>query len=136
MPAFSIAGFLYEGQNTQQEIAQLWGQYGPHFPAEADGKFWGASCPCENNTFQYLGGFEVTAVSPVDEHFTMWTIPAATYLRKRVHLSDIRAGIDAFFASELAEQPYQFRGGLILEQYPPTFDNDQYLYLLFTVEPI
>ncbi|MDX2065071.1 MAG: effector binding domain-containing protein [Fimbriimonadaceae bacterium] len=135
LPAFSVAGFLYEGQNTEQEIAALWGEYDAQFPHETELKFWGISRPCDGDTFQYLGGYEVTAFTPVPPNFVMWTLAPATYLRKRVHLSEIRDGIEQFFASELATQPYQFHRGPILEQYPATFDEDQFLYLLFTVEP-
>ena len=127
-PAFTIVGVKYHGRNENNEIPQLWNDFGPRM-VEVKHMVDKHACygVCANvdkqtRKFDYFAAFEVDSTDDIPEGMVSFEVPEATYAVFRTTLPDIGTTFDHAYHSWLPESGYQATGGPELELYDEEFD--------------
>jgi AraC family transcriptional regulator len=126
-PAFTVAGMLYRGDNSNNEIPQLWDQFGPKMgilPHRIDPQ----SCygVCDNfdeeaNVFDYVAACEVKAGEEMPEGMVTREIPAQTYAVFTATLPEIQASMGYIYSTWLPPSEYERGAGPEFELYGEEF---------------
>jgi AraC family transcriptional regulator len=126
--AFKLVGLLYRGKNENQEIPQLWGQFGPTSRAihykQNHGVSYGAMGNYDKNSgeFDYVAAVEVDRLEDIPEDMVGWEIPAQTYAVFSCTLPKIREAYDYALHKWLPDSGYDHTGGIEFELYTESFN--------------
>ena len=126
--AFNLVGLLYRGKNENQEIPQLWGQFGPKSRAinykQNIGVSYGAMGNYDKSSgeFDYVAAIEVERIDDLPEGMVGWEIPAQTYAVFPCTLPKIREAYDFAFHRWLPESSHEHSGGIAFEIYGESFN--------------
>lgn len=141
LPAFTVVGLLYRGDNKNNEIPQLWDALYPARAAEISGKIqaniaYGVedNFDREAGVWDYLAGYEVAAGAPVPAGMTRKYIPTQTYAVFAAALPEISKTMDAIYQEWMPASGYRRANGPEFELYDQDFDPpadklDLYLYI-------
>lgn len=129
LPAFTVIGLLYRGDNKKGEIPQLWDALFPDRAAEIAGKVnphiaYGVedNFDHEAGVWDYLAGYEVSPDAPVPSGMVRKHIPPQTYAVFAVTLPEIRQTMDAIYQQWLPHSGYKRADGPEFEYYDQDFD--------------
>ena len=125
--AFHVVGLKYRGRNENQEIPQLWREYGARWediqhvlnPEIAYGVMDNYDPGC--GEFDYVAAMEVERIEDVPEGMVGWEVPAQTYAIFPCTLPKIREAYDDA-QRWLSESPYEHTGGIEFELYDENFN--------------
>ena len=130
-PAFTTAGLRYRGNNANNEIPQLWNQFGPKMgilPGRVDNTTCYGICDNfdeVNKEFDYFAACEVTPGTELPADMVVHEIPAQTYAVFETTLPNIRETMDDIYAAWLPNSEYERAEGPEFELYGEAFDpND------------
>lgn len=141
LPAFTVVGLLYRGDNKNNEIPQLWDVFYPARAAEISGKIQpNIAYGVEDNfdmqagVWDYLAGYEVAPDATVPFGMTRKAVPAQTYAVFKTALSEIGATMDAIHQQWMPASGYRRPAGPEFEMYdedfaPPLGKFDLYIYM-------
>ena len=142
-PAFAVVGMKYHGQNKQNEIPQLWGEFMKH-TGEIEHIVnptvcYGACGDLDeaSGMFDYLAAFEVGGETAVPPNMARWDIPANEYAVFTCTLPTLHAAYDHIYGTWLPQSAYKRAPGPDFELYDETFDPntpDSTLYLYIPVQ--
>ncbi len=128
LPAFTVVGVKYRGKNENNEIPQLWDDFGPRM-GEIQHMVDKHACygVCANadeqtHEFDYFAGFEVDSTDDIPEGMVSFDVPASTYAVFSTTLPGIGETFDHAYHSWLPKSGYQTTGGPDLELYGEEFD--------------
>jgi len=128
LPAFTVVGAKYHGKNENDEIKQMWDDFGPRM-----GEIrhvvnrevcYGVCANADEQTqeFDYFAGFEVDSTGDLPKGMVSFEVPAATYAVFPTTLPGIGATFDHAYHTWLPQSGYQVTGGPDLELYGEEFD--------------
>lgn len=127
-PAFTVVGVKYHGKNENNEIKELWNEFGPRM-AEVKQVINPDVCfgVCGNmdeqtQEFDYVAGFQVESTANMPEGLISFEVPEATYAAFSTTLPDIGRTFEHAFHTWLPQSRYQAAGGPELEVYGEEFD--------------
>jgi AraC family transcriptional regulator len=142
--AFKIVGLLYRGKNENQEIPQLWGQFGPKWETIKhtlnQEVCYGVMDNYDTNTgeFDYVAAMEVARIEEVPDSMVGWEVPKQTYAIFPCTLPKIQESYDQAHKNWLPDSGYMHSGGIEFELYDEKFDpNDptsEFYYFMPIVE--
>jgi len=126
--AFTVVGMKYHGKNENNEIPQLWGEFGPRM-----GEIKQVANPhvaygvCDNfdessSEFDYIAGFEVGSTAEIPEGMVSWDIPAGQYAVFTCTLPTLGETYQYAYHSWLPQSGYQRAAGPEFELYDESFD--------------
>lgn len=127
-PAFIVVGVRYQGKNENNEIKQMWDDFGPRM-GEVKHVINPDVCfgVCGNmdeqtHAFDYVAGFEVESTADIPEGMVSMEVPEATYAAFTTTLPAIGQTIDHAHRTWLPQSGYQATYGPELEMYGEEFD--------------
>ncbi len=127
-PAFTVVGVKYRGRNENDEIPQLWHDFGPMM-GEIQHKVDEHACygVCANvdhetHEFDYFAAFEVDSTADIPAGMVSFEVPAATYAAFRTTLPDVGKTFDHAYQAWLPQSGYMSTGGPDLELYDEAFN--------------
>ncbi len=130
-PAFTVAGMLYRGNNSNKEIPALWDKFGPKMgilPHRIDPQ----SCygVCDNfdeeaEIFDYVSACEVKPGEEMPEGMVTREIPAQTYAIFNTTLPEIQATMGYIYSTWLPSSKYERGPGPEFELYGEEFSPDE-----------
>ena len=125
--AFRVVGMKYRGKNENQEILQLWREYGARWkeiknivnPEVA----YGVMLNYDEATgeFDYIATMEVHQISEIPEGMVSIEIPEQTYAVFPCTLATLREAYDAAIKEWLPNSKYKHSGGPEFELYDEHF---------------
>jgi AraC family transcriptional regulator len=126
--AFTVVGMKYHGKNENNEIPQLWGEFGPRM-----GEIKQVANPhvaygvCDNfdessSEFDYIAGFEVGSTAEIPEGMVSWDIPAGQYAVFTCTLPTLGETYQYAYHTWLPQSGYQRAAGPEFELYDESFD--------------
>ena len=126
--AFTVVGMKYHGKNENNEIPQLWGEFGPRM-----GEIKQVANPhvaygvCDNfdkgsSEFDYIAGFEVGSTDEIPEGMVSWDIPAGQYAVFTCTLPTLGEAYQYAYHTWLLQSGYQRAPGPEFELYDESFD--------------
>ena len=122
--AFSVIGMCYLGDNKQQEIGKLWGQFLPR-AQEIKEKSAVAYGVCgemgENGRFHYMAGF-ASDQPETPAGMERWEIPEQNYAIFPCTIDNIGETYQYIFEKWLPQTSYKLAGTPDFEFYPAEFD--------------
>lgn len=127
-PAFAVVGVKYHGKNENDEIKQMWQDFGPRM---SEIKHVVNSCVCygvcantdeESGEFDYVAGFEVESVADIPEGMESMEVPEATYALFTTTLPAIGETFHNANHTWLPQSGHRPTGGPELEVYGEEFD--------------
>ncbi|MCB8921496.1 MAG: AraC family transcriptional regulator [Ardenticatenaceae bacterium] len=142
-PAFVMVGMKYHGQNKNNEIPQMWGEFMKHteeFERVINPTVCYGACDHVNETtgvFDYLAAFEVNSEAAAPKGMDRWDIPANEYAVFTCTLPTIHAAFDYIYGTWLPQSGYKRAPGAEFELYDESFevnDPDSPLYLYIPVK--
>ena len=126
--AFTVVGMKYHGKNENNEIPQLWGEFGPRMheikqvanPHIAYGV-------CDNfdkssGEFDYIAGFEVSSTAEIPGGMVSWDIPEGKYAVFTCTLPTLGEAFQYAYHTWLPQSGYQHVAGPEFELYDERFD--------------
>ncbi|MFQ5813600.1 MAG: GyrI-like domain-containing protein [Anaerolineae bacterium] len=126
--AFTVVGMHYYGQNENNEIPQMWQEFGPRIqeiehvvnPHVA----YGISDNMDEETgeFDYVAGFEVSNAADIPEGMVSWEVPAGTYAVFTTTLPRIGETFQHAYRTWMPEAGRQPTSGPDFELYDENFD--------------
>jgi AraC family transcriptional regulator len=128
LPAFTVVGVKYHGRNENNEIPQLWNDFGPRMDEikhMVDTHACYGVCANqdkETHAFDYFAGFEVDSTDDIPEGMVSFEVPASTYAAFRTTLPAIGESFDHAYHTWLPPSGYRATGGPDLELYGEEFD--------------
>lgn len=130
-PAFKIAGKLYRGDNANQEIPQLWREYGPlmnRIEHVVDRHVsYGVMDNFDEQTkeFDYVAAQEVSELGELPEGLVVWEVPSQTYAVVTCTLPALMEAYDYVYKQWLPGSDYVRAPGLEFELYDERFHPEQ-----------
>ena len=127
-PAFTVVGAKYRGKNENDEIKQMWQDFGPRM---GEIKHVVNTCICygvcanmdeKTGEFDYVAGFEVESVAGIPEGMVSIEIPEATYATFATTLPAIGETFHNAHHKWIPHSGYRPTGGPELEQYGEEFE--------------
>jgi AraC family transcriptional regulator len=140
--AFKVVGMKYRGKNENQEIPQLWRDYGARWKEIEDvvnpEVAYGVMDNYDESTgeFDYVAAMEVARVKATPEGMMSWGIPEQTYAVFPCTLATIRESYDAALKKWLPDSKYKHSGGTEFELYDEDFDPQDPDSLFYYYMPI
>ena len=141
-PAFTVAGMRYRGANQNQEIPQLWDQFGPKMgliPQRTDPTVCYGICDNfneETQEFDYIAACEVKPEADLPEGMAVYEIPAQTYAVFETTLPQIHETMEHIYSTWLPASEYQRAAGPEFEIYDETFDPHNSASKLYLYVPV
>ena len=140
--AFNIVGMLYRGKNENQEIPQLWGQFGPKWkeikhivnPEVCYGVM--DNYDESSGEFDYVAAMEVERIEEIPEGIVGWEVPEQTYAVFPCTLPKIKEAYDYALHKWLPESAYEHTGSIEFELYGETFNSEDASSELYYYMPI
>jgi AraC family transcriptional regulator len=139
-PAFTVVGAKYHGKNENDEIPQMWGEFGPRMgeikhvvdPHVAYGVM--DNYDEESGTFDYLAGLEVESAVDLPEGMVGWEVPEQTYAVFTSTLPTLHETFQHIYETWLPQSGHQRAGGPEFELYDENFDpqdesSEMYIYI-------
>ena len=126
--AFTVVGMKYHGKNENNEIPQMWGQFGSRVPEikhRVDPHV--AYGVCDNfdessSEFDYIAGFEVGSTAEIPEGMVSWDIPEGKYAVFTCTLPTLGETHQYAYHTWLPQSGYQRAAGPEFELYDESFD--------------
>jgi AraC family transcriptional regulator len=125
LPAFTVVGIKYHGKNENNEIKQMWNDFGPRMGEIKHKRACYGVCANEDNEtheFDYFAGFEVDSTDDIPEGMVSYEVPASTYAAFRTTLPAIGQTFDHAYQKWLPQSGYHCTDGPDLELYDEEFD--------------
>jgi AraC family transcriptional regulator len=125
---FIVVGLRYRGKNENYEIQQLWQVLGPRAGEIKnmldDHVAYGISANIDRSSgeFDYIAGFEVSAVKELPEGMVSFEVPGSKYAVFSTTLPKIGETFDNAYHTWMPESGYQPTGGPEFEVYDERFD--------------
>lgn len=127
-PAFTVVGVKYHGKNENNEIKQMWNDFGPKMgevkhvvnPDVCYGVC--ANMDEQTHEFDYVAGFEVESTVGMPDGMVSMEVPKATYAAFATTLPGIGQAFEHAYHTWLPKSKYQPAGGAELEVYGEEFD--------------
>jgi len=142
LPAFTIVGMRYFGNNAHQEIKDMWGVFNQHageIKNVNEDAAYGLCAMVEGATpgeFEYVAGLRVSKAENVPVNMVVRQVPTARYavFTHIGSLEKLHETMEYIFAVWLPQSGYQGIGGLDFEYYNQDFkdfapDSRLYIYL-------
>jgi AraC family transcriptional regulator len=137
--AFTVVGMSYHGKNENNEIPQLWQEFGPRM-----GEIEHIVNCCgvcgkveEDGAFQYVAGFEVSSVGDIPKGMVSWKVPEQKYAVFTCTLPTIHQAFGHAHETWLPQSGYRRGAGPELELYDEDFDpnvKDSKMYIYIPIE--
>jgi len=136
LSAMRVIGMEYVGKNENEEIHSMWGVFFPRI-GEVQGRIRAGVTlgvcgdACEDGSFRYVAGCEVSADAPVPDGMSVFDVPAATYVvvTQRGVLSDeqygLHAAVNYVYRDWLPQSGYQRASTPDMEWYDERFHFGQ-----------
>jgi len=127
-PGFTVVGVKYRGKNENQEIPEVWGEFGSRFSdfkhRSEEGIAYGAmdNYDPDIGEFDYVAGVAISSSKGQPADLTVWDIPGATYAVFTTTLPAIRSAFDSIYHDWLPASDYQRQSGPEFELYDERFD--------------
>jgi predicted transcriptional regulator YdeE len=126
-PAFTVVGMLYHGKNENNEITQMWREFGPRMreiqhAVNPDVCYGVCSGPEEDDEFDYIAGFEVHSTRDIPEGMVSWEVPEQKCAVFPCTLPTIHQAYQHAFETWLPQSGYQRTHGPDFELYDENFD--------------
>lgn len=146
-PAFMLVGMQYVGKNANNEIAAMWGQFGPFIdklashPIQATYGWCGMlQNPPEEGAFEYLAAVETDWAEALPDWAKVRLIPAHTYAAfpHVGPLNTLRETYHQIYHTWLPQSAYESAAPFDMEVYTDEFKNfepDSVLYIYVPVKP-
>jgi predicted transcriptional regulator YdeE/DNA-binding transcriptional MerR regulator len=143
-PAFDVMGLCYHGNNQNQEIAAMWGEFNQRAPeilpaAVPDTGAYGVCLMAEGlpeGHFEYVAGFEVREGAAVPEGMVTRRVPAQKYavFSHTGPLDSLRETYNNIYQVWLPQSGLELTGGMDMEVYTDEFtdfapDSVFYIYV-------
>jgi len=128
MPAFTVVGMYYRGTNQNNEIPQLWRQFGPrvveikHMAKENISYGVMDNFDEASKEFDYLAAVKVDSTADVPDGMLSWEIPEQTYAVFTCTLPTIKETFDIIYSKWLPESGYQLAPAPEFELYDERFN--------------
>jgi AraC family transcriptional regulator len=128
MPAFTVVGVKYHGRNENNEIKQMWDEFGPRMGEIAhvvnQDVCYGVCANMDEQTheFDYVAGFAVESTADMPDGMTSMEVAEATYAAFATTLPAIGQTFEKAYHTWLPQSGYQSAGGPELEVYGEEFD--------------
>jgi AraC family transcriptional regulator len=125
---FKVVGMKYRGKNENQEIPQLWRDYGArwreikHLVNQEIAYGVMDNFNEASGEFDYVAGMEVESIEDLPEGMVGLDVPAQTYAIFPCTLPKIREVYDYALHQWLPQSPYQHTGGVEFELYDEDFN--------------
>ena len=131
IPALTVMGLKYRGDNSKQEIPDLWDHFIPR-QGEMIGKInekiaYGicGNYDEESGQFDYMAGFEVNMDAEIPPGMELWVIPAQTYVVFPCTIPTISEVFDYASRIWIPESTFSKGNGPSFELYDESFNpND------------
>lgn len=139
-PAFTVVGVKYRGKNENNEIPQMWSEFGPrmneikhkrnpHVAYGVMGNFDG-----DTGEFDYVAGFEVTSAAELPEGMVSWEVPEQNYAVFTCTLPTLHDTFHYIYETWLPQSGCQRAEGPEFELYDKSFDpqdksSEMYVYI-------
>jgi AraC family transcriptional regulator len=143
-PAFMVVGMSYVGNNQNQEIAQLWGQFNPR-SIEIKNILWDAAYGVcimkeglEEGAFEYVAGYEVNEVNQLPEGMVARLVPESKYIvfEHKGTLDKLRETYDNVFQVLLPQSGQKVTNLPTMEVYDEKFLIDSPESVFYIYVPI
>jgi AraC family transcriptional regulator len=137
-PAFMVVGMKYRGKNENNEIPQLWNEFGPRMNEikHITGPGYGIMDNYDEETgeFDYVAGFEVDSEADVPEGMVCIHIPEQTYAIFPATLPTLRQIFHYIYGKWLPKSSHRRTDGPEFELYDKTFNpedetSEMYIYI-------
>ncbi len=137
-PAFTVVGMKYQGQNQDNEIPTLWGQFMPRVSEikRTNGLCFGMCSNFDetNKSFDYLASVEVTSDETLPADMEQWAVPENTYAVFTATMPTLHQTYDDIYQTHLVQAGLNRAEGpefeLYLEDFDPADPNAPiYLYI-------
>ena len=129
-PAFTVVGMKYRGKNEQNEIPQLWSQFGPRM-GEIKHKVdrdiaYGVMGNLDESSgeFDYVAAIEVENADDLPNGMVSWGVPEQTYAVFTCTLPTIRETFQHVYETWLPQSAYQRGMDVEFELYDADFDPE------------
>lgn len=128
-PGFTVVGVKYRGKNENQEIPELWGEFGSRFSDFKHRTEEVIAYGVMDNfdpalgDFDYVAGVAVSSSKDQPADLTIWDVPHATYDVFTSTLPAIRSTFDHIYHEWLPSSDFQRRPGPEFELYDERFDT-------------
>lgn len=128
LPAFTVAGKLYHGNNEKNEIALMWREYGPQMQhvnhVVEPHVSYGVMDNFDSTTgeFDYIAAQKVSQVEDLPPGVVSWQIPQQTYAVFSTTLPTLREVFDKIYNEWLPESGYGRALGPEFELYDERFN--------------
>ena len=129
-PAFTVVGMKYRGKNENNEIPQMWREFGPR---ECEIKHMAqphvAYGVCGNydegsGEFDYVAGFGVDSLADMPEGMVSWEVPEQIYAVFTCTLPTLGETFEYAYKTWLPESGYERADGPEFELYDESFDPE------------
>lgn len=138
--AFQVIGMKYRGKNENQEIPQLWRDYGARWKEIKDivdpEVAYGVMDRYDEATgeFDYIASMEVGEIKDIPEGMVSVDVPEQTYAVFPCTLAKLMESYDHALKTWLPESGYEHTGGPEFELYDEDFDpqdtNSEFYYYM------
>jgi AraC family transcriptional regulator len=139
-PAFTVIGMKYRGKNENQEIPQLWRQFGPRAMEIKNiahpGISYGVMDYYDESTgeFDYIASLEVESVEEIPEGMDRWDVPEQTYACFTCTLPTLIETFKSAYNEWLPQSEYEHAPSPEFELYDEDFDpnvasSPMYIYI-------
>ncbi len=133
--AFTVVGLRYFGENKNQEVAQLWGEFNGKYNMvnhrKADSPFIGLCimepCTSDKFEFEYVSGLMVDSTADMNPSFVSRDVPASKYavFTHKGPLTTLMGTYQYIFGDWASKTEYKVDEHLNFEWYDDRFkDND------------
>jgi AraC family transcriptional regulator len=127
-PGFMVVGVKYRGKNENQEIPDLWSEFGARFNdfkhRTEEETAYGVMDNFDHASgeFDYVAAVSISSTEDQPRDLTLWDIPAQTYAVFATTLPKVKETFDAIYGGWLPESDYQRPPGPEFELYDEGFD--------------
>lgn len=125
---FTVVGMHYHGQNANNEIPQMWQDFGPRIPeikhVVEPNVAYGISDNMDADTgeFDYVAGFKVSRAEDVPAGLVSWEVPAGPYAVFTTTLPKLGETFQHAYRTWMPEAGYRPTGDPDFEVYDESFN--------------
>lgn len=143
--ALVAGGMQYSGRNERGEIPDMWDNGFLPRMGELDGvrrgeaaygiarAIPGASC---EDGFEYLAAVEVEPGCELPDGMVSWGVQGGTFaVVPADDVADLSPACGYFYREWLPQSEYEHAGDFMMEVYPPSFADDNVIYVHFPIRP-
>lgn len=139
-PAFTAVGMKYRGKNENNEVPQLWGEFGPrmneikHIVGPAYGVM--DNYDEKSGEFDYVAGFEVDSTADIPAGMVSVDVPEQTYAVFTCTLPTLLEAFKYAYKTWLPQSGYNRADGPEFELYDENFNPEDETSKMYIYIPV